>query len=110
MLRDLLSAATVQGDTLYVVGSFQGDIDVVGTPLSSAGMEDGLVAAFDTATGELRWARRFGGTGSERIDEIAIADDGSIYVAGAFDGVTDIDGVMASTSGGLNAFVHRFVP
>jgi hypothetical protein len=110
MLRDRLSAATVRGDTLYVVGSFEGDIDVVGTPLSSAGMEDALVAAFDTATGELRWARRFGGAGNERIDEITIAADGSIYLAGAFDGVTDIDGATASASGSLEAFVHRFVP
>ena len=74
---------------LYVGGSFTGSADFDPGPgfqvLNSVGADDGFVAKY-SATGDLVWARRFGGTGSDAVNGLAVDGAGTSYAAGGFSG------------------------
>src|SRR4051812_34887016 len=46
------------------------------------------------ATGKPAWATGFGGLGIDSPRDVAVAQDGSIYVAGLFDGEIDFGGTI----------------
>jgi hypothetical protein len=92
--------AVDSNDRIYVGGYFSGTAtfratspSVVGT---SAGMSDGFVARL-SAAGDLQWATTFGGTGEDRLNDLAVAPDGSIVVGGSVTGSVGV-GTLASTS------------
>ena len=74
---------------LYVGGSFSGSTDFDPGPgfqvLNSVGGDDGFVAKY-SSTGALVWARRFGGTGSDAVNDLAVDAAGTSYAAGVFSG------------------------
>ncbi len=74
---------------LYLGGSFAGSTDFdPGSGLqvlNSLGGEDGFVAKY-ASTGDLIWARRFGGTGSDEVNDLAVDVTGASYAAGVFSG------------------------
>ena len=74
---------------LYVGGSFTGDTDFDPGPgfqvLTSIGGDDGFVAKYSSA-GDLLWARRFGGTGGDAVNDVAVDAAGNLYAAGFFAG------------------------
>ena len=72
----------------YVTGRFFGSAtfgpgETNETTLFSAGSNEIFVAKYDPS-GDLVWARRAGGTGSERGVAIAVDDPGNSYVTGEF--------------------------
>ena len=78
---------------LYVAGGFEGTAATFGAgasppALNSIGGEDGFVAKF-TADGAVVWARRFGGTSSERIEDVAVDAAANVYAVGTFSGQAD---------------------
>lgn len=79
---------------VYTVGKFEGTADMDPGPgivnLVSAGSRDIFVSRFDS-TGQLKWARRIGGSGDDLGEAIVVDATGSVYVAGGFKGVTDFD-------------------
>lgn len=66
-----------------VVGFFQSPIDLGGGPLRSAGQKDGFVARFGV-DGTHLWSRRFGGWDDDHATAVAVAPDGTAWVAGLF--------------------------
>lgn len=79
---------------VHATGNFSGTIDIdpgtAITNLSSAGSNDVYVTKFDT-TGNLIWARSFGGVYSDGATSIAVDAAGSVYIAGGFSGTADFD-------------------
>ena len=64
-----------------------------------------LLASF-TSSGEPRWAKAFGGAGEDRADCVALAPEGSLYLAGNFHGTLDLGtGPVSGAEGGM--FVAR---
>lgn len=61
-----------------------------GSVLTSLGREDGFVASFN-ADGSFNWAERFGSRLADGINAVAIDDDGTVIVGGAFSGTVDFD-------------------
>jgi hypothetical protein len=79
---------------VVVAGAFEGTIDLdPGRGVeeqASGGDLDAFVAVLD-ADGDLRWGRTLGGDGEDSAREAVIRADGSIVVAGCFEGTVDFD-------------------
>ena len=74
---------------VYACGGTKGDTYYEGTFLfSSAGDYDGTVVKFDP-NGNFVWARRMGGSDSDKTYGIASDNNGAIYVTGYFVGTAD---------------------
>jgi len=112
---DLIADMAVDpAGNVYLTGIFTGSVDFdpgagVGT-LTSLGSEDVFIAKYSSA-GTFIWVARIGGTGSERVTDLASDPAGSLYLGGAFNGATDFDpgaGSQILTSlGGEDGFVVK---
>lgn len=99
---------------VYVVGSFEGTVDfdpTSGTDLRTAqGGADAFLTKY-TPNGGYAWTRVFAGSGSSVAASVDLAPDGSIYIAGNFDGSIDLNpgaGVDQHTAvGGQDFFVVK---
>ncbi len=77
-------AADKQGNEI-LAGSFAGRLRIAGTELASAGGTDAFLSKTGP-TGPVFPPMRFGGTGDDAATGVATDDDGSIVVAGTFQG------------------------
>ncbi|MBM3864200.1 MAG: hypothetical protein FJ385_09700, partial [Verrucomicrobia bacterium] len=91
-------------DQLFLTGQFAGSITFGTTTLTSSGSSDGFIVKLDAA-GDVVWARRIGGTGSDIAYAVALDDDGRIAVAGQFTSSGTFGSVVLSSAGGTDAFV-----
>lgn len=82
-----LVAVESEGNVL-LVARFRGKADFGGSPLTSAGDTDLVLAQYDS-TGAHRWSRRFGGDAAEYAEDIAVDPQGNIYLVGSFWGTVD---------------------
>lgn len=110
------AAATSIGSETVIAGQFKdtsifsrGQFDSV--TLSSAGDFDGHVGRYGSG-GELRWARRFGGTGAENILSVTELPDGDAILCGLFSGSTVLPSAAGGSfilhsAGGTDALVAR---
>ncbi len=119
-------ATDAQGN-VYVCGQFTGtgdfDPGAGSTTLVSAGFNDAFVTKL-SPTGQLLWARRFGGSSSDAPKAMGTDAQGNVYLAGTFSGTVDFDPgtgesnlqalgvydlfVMKLTTSGDLAWAHRF--
>ncbi|UQA55327.1 hypothetical protein [Polyangium aurulentum] len=97
------AAAAPEGEVV-VAGTFEGDVDLGGEKLTSAGGEDIFVARVD-ATGKIQQHTQLGGPGSERVWSVAVAPDGAMVLTGGFDGSIDLGGGPRASAGDEDAFV-----
>ena len=79
------------GSAVYVVGVFEGMGDLFGASLSSVGVTDVLVVAFDSSGNGL-WARGFGSEGVDDATAVALTIDEGPIVVGRVDGAVDFGG------------------
>ena len=79
---------------VFVTGFFMDTVDADPGPatvnLTSAGAYDAFVAKYDHDH-QLLWARRFGGTGTEFGQAIALDAGGNVVITGTFEGTVDFD-------------------
>ncbi|WP_433934333.1 hypothetical protein AB3662_07405 [Sorangium cellulosum] len=94
-----------------LAGSFEGELDFGGTRLESAGESDTFVARLD-ACGDLIWAKRFGGAGTERAIDVVAGNGGNALVLGSFSGAIDLGTrkLTAASSWGVDLFVAKLGP
>ena len=78
-------AVDKQGNQI-VAGSFAGKLQIAGGELASAGGTDVFIAKADKAGKPAFPPQRFGGKGDDAATGIAVDDDGSIVLAGTFQG------------------------
>ncbi len=90
---NVTSLARDPSGNLYVAGEFEGAADFDPGPgsafLTSLGGTDGFIAKF-TSTGQLAWARRFGGIAFDQVADVAVDAAGNVYAAGIFQGEADL--------------------
>ncbi|RFS18434.1 Ig-like domain repeat protein [Emticicia sp. C21] len=77
------------GDNVYQVGYFKGTATFGTTTLTSAGAEDIFIVKYD-ASGNFQWAKRAGGTGVDKANDIAVSGL-DIYVSGEFNGTANFN-------------------
>jgi hypothetical protein len=92
---------------VYVAGRFTGEMSLGGKAPFVANDGDAFVASFD-AQGGLRWAKAFGGIGSDNALDVA-ARDQRIVVTGQVTSNTSIDGVPLQ-AGATDGFVAAWNP
>ncbi|HDS30540.1 MAG TPA: hypothetical protein ENN67_05785, partial [Firmicutes bacterium] len=73
---------------VYVAGTFMGAVDFNPHPdevslRTSNGHEDCFISKF-SETGKFHWVKTWGGTGTDWINDIAITNEGDIFVVGSF--------------------------
>lgn len=92
---DYISSMAVDGSgTTYSVGAYEGTVDFnpgSGTEsLTSTGADDTFVVKLDSS-GELVWAKSFGGSSHDQAVDVASDHSGNVYVLGRFYGTADFD-------------------
>jgi hypothetical protein len=113
------SIAVDSSGNVYTTGYFYEIVDFdpgAGTTnLTSAGQADVFVSKLDPS-GNLLWAKRFGGSGAA-VDiglSIAVDSTGNVYTTGRFEGTVDFDPGAGTTdlasAGGHDVFVSKLDP
>lgn len=67
----------------YITGSFSGTCYFGGPNLISAGQEDVFIAKL-SSSGTVLWAKKAGGSGSDRGADLALDADGNLFVVGNY--------------------------
>jgi hypothetical protein len=80
-------------------GSYSDGIDIGTTHLKSKGRTDGLLVKL-AATGDVEWAKSFGGRYDDTILHVATDANGNIYVQGHFRDTADWGGKPLTAAGG----------
>jgi hypothetical protein len=97
------------GGTVVVTGTLDREADFGGGSLKSAGMIDVFVVALDAA-GQHLWSKRFGDDEEQEAGAVAVGPDGSVYLAGSFEGSIDLGGGRLVSAGGDDVFVAKLDP
>lgn len=102
-LEDNQGVAVDSAGFVYFVSGFQQSIDLSGAAiLTSAGLQDTLVAKYNTA-GDLLWVKQLTGSEDVNSNQVQLDGDGNPHLAGWFKGTSDFDpdaGTHALTSAG----------
>lgn len=101
--NDLVVGAT---DTAVIAGAFYNTTDFGGGPVTSLGQNDAYLAKLD-ANGNHVWSRRFGGTGTDGYNGVAVDPAGNVVAGGVFNGTSDF-GAGALTSMGSDVIVAKY--
>ncbi len=96
-------ALDTAGDAV-LAGSFAGVLTLGASTLTSAGDYDAFVAIVDP-TGVPQAAARFGGTGSDAANDVAVDASDRIGVAGSFSSTVTFLATPVTSAGGVDAFV-----
>jgi hypothetical protein len=109
---ELGHSITVDGDgNVIAVGEFNRNIAPgMGVELQSNGFTDVYVVKLASATGDLIWAKRFGGPGNDRGFGAAVDESNNVYVVGEFAGVVDFGGGALQAQGLADMFVLKLQP
>jgi len=93
-----LAVATDGLGNSYVTGEFSADFRLGGEVLTSRGVTDVFVAAFDEY-GTLRWVAQGGGAGSDNAYALARDGRGNVVLAGSYSGSARFDGTTLTCVG-----------
>lgn len=99
-------ALTTSG-LVVVSGYFQGTAEFSGQTVTSAGLSDVLLLAYDTL-GNLQWVTTDGGNGDDKANKLDALANGDVAVVGGFQGAATIAGSGLSTAGLSSTFLARY--
>lgn len=104
---EALVADVVTGSngTIFVAGSFTGDLTFGATTLTAAGA-DVFVAAL-APDGSPLWAHQYGDSSSQRASQLAIDSAGDLVLGGEFYGSLDLGGAPLVATLGPDLFLAR---
>lgn len=101
--------ATDSRNGVYVLGQFTGSINVNGQVLNSAGGSDIYIVKYDT-TGNLQWAKGFGGTANEEAKDIKTDRSGNLVLSGNFEGSVMFGSTLLTTTGASDVCIVKLQP
>jgi PKD repeat protein len=88
-----------------VTGVFAGSASFGGATLASAGGNDVFVAQYQAASGAHVWSKRFGGTGDDYGNDVAVDAAGGLVVTGQFVTSIDLGGGVLTNANAPDIFV-----
>ena len=94
---------------MVVTGFFAGTVDFGGGRLTSAAVEDIIVAKFSGADGAHLWSKRFGSTNGERGNGVAVDSSGNVAVTGFFQLTVDFGGGGLASAGSADIFLLKLL-
>jgi hypothetical protein len=101
-------AADADGNVL-VTGAFHEKIDLGDGPLTSDGLQDVFVAKYDRS-GEILWSRKFGGSGYQWPEDLAIDAQGNVLITGGIHDGADFGDGYEPAVGETDLFVLKLDP
>ena len=103
------SAIAVNEDYLYVAGVFRGLASFSEqVQLKSNGSHDIFLAQF-TKGGQLNWIRSFGGDSQDLVEDMAIDDQGNVYLTGAIQHLVTFNKTTSiEAQHGREAFIVKY--
>ena len=105
---DVGYAVAVDGSgNVIVTGYFNSTVNFGGGNLVSAGVEDIFVAKYN-ASGVHQWSQRFGSTGFDAGQAVAVDGSGSVAVTGLFSDTVDFGGGNLVSAGGGDVVLARY--
>ncbi len=96
------------GGNVYVGGSFTGSVSFGMTTLTCTGESDIYVAKY-SSSGDLQWAKREGGVGSETVRGVAVDNSGNIYTTGTYIGTTTFGSTTLTPINPIGVVVDIYV-
>jgi hypothetical protein len=90
----------------YITGEFQGTAVFGATTLTSAGYDDTYISKVDSG-GNFLWAKRAGGTSSDRGWSIAVDSSGNAYVTGYFRDTAVFGATTLTSAGNSDIYVTK---
>jgi len=103
-------------DNVYIAGSFEISVSIDVTPnytltLDSEGASDVFICKYLT-DGSLDWAKRFGGSGFDRVTSITTDSGGNVYTTGYFYETADFHPnpnvtLNIASAGERDVFIHK---
>ena len=110
-LDDGAAVAVDNAGNIYMGGVFMDTVQFGNATLVSAGQRDIFLAKLDS-TGQVLWAKSFGGPGEEVLGvkaggSLKIAPDQSIYFVGSFSGTFLFDQHLVSAGGAQAGFIAK---
>ncbi len=99
-----VTALTLDGDEVVVVGNFGEALTLGANRLVSVGASDCFVARFGVQQGDVRRAVRLGGPGEERCRAVAVRDH-ALYIAGSFSDRITLGSTSYTSRGSKDMFV-----
>jgi len=100
--------AAAPDGSVYVTGKFERAVTLGGVRLESAGAADIPFARFDSS-GELSWAKRFGGPGEDNLFDVDANADGAV-ATGAFSGTVAFGSTTLTSSGPWDCVIVALAP
>lgn len=82
---------------IYVAGYFTGTTNLGDGALASAGGQDGFLASYGS-TGSPRWTRRYGASGTDRLEAVVVSGT-SVWFGGSFTGSVAFGGAALNSAG-----------
>jgi hypothetical protein len=94
---------------VYVVGTSVVAVDFGAGSVPAGGGSDGWIAKYASANGGYLWARRFGGTGNEYANAVAVDASNNVYLAGEFESATvDFGGQSVNQLGNGDGVIAKY--
>lgn len=93
---------------IIVAGSFWGVLDFGGGALTNAGNETDIFVAKLDADGNHVWSKRFGDSGRQEAQSVAVNAAGDVFVTGDCGGTVDFGGGPLAAIGERDAYLSAF--
>ena len=101
------SVAVDASGNVVLTGDFSGTASFGGSNLVSAGSLDAFLAKYNTA-GVHQWSQRFGMTGDDEGNSVAVDGAGDVFVAGWFNLTTNFGGANLVSAGSFDMVLARY--
>ncbi len=108
-------AISIDENQVYIAGrTGNEDLTVLNAYQSNFGGEsDAFIAAFNTENGTLTWSTYYGGAGIDDIQDLEVAEDGTLFIAGetaSADNMSTPDVYQEMNGGFFDHFLTAFSP
>lgn len=104
-----LGVAMDSSGSAYVVGAYHGPVHFGSIEFTNQGPTQGVLTKYDS-DGNPLWARHVQGTSESRIRGVAVARDGTVVVAGSFQGTCLFESTSLVSLGRTDGFLAKYTP
>jgi hypothetical protein len=101
------NAVAISTDRVFVGATLLGNVTIDGSQLSAMGATDGLIVAYDLATGAGAGHLQLPGAGNKSVSDVALVGD-DVIAAGSFEGTIDLVDGSSHSATGTDVFVARY--
>ena len=107
---DSANALSVLSDgSVIVAGDFYGTVTFGSTTLTSVGYRDAYIAKLNV-DGSYAWATQAGGGRNDYANALSVLSDGSVIVAGIFEGTATFGRTTLTSAGSFDIFITKLKP